>query len=384
MWYAAGSMSAPRHQALGFWGGEIAVRPACALTGAHVLHAYFNACPESPDGRHVLAFVSDQTTAEVGHLVVIERISGAVRELTGELIVEDAHRQAYQQWVCGGEQVVYQDLRAGQWIVAARELSSGQERVLCSGRQLGWAQPHACLVPLHGPHWAPGTHRDLQLLDVTTGEVRTALRAEDVVAEHADWVRHHLGDGPISIFFPVLSPDLGRVFFKLATPLDGVFRSPRASRREGLFVYDLRTGRCLLRRDTWGHPAWFPDSRRIINIPPVVIDLDSATEAVPSGLPSLPGRHPSVARDGRTLVADALVDAEDRATQRWSIVVADLAGGGWRLLWRAPGCGPGTSSWRPPHPHPVFSADGRRIYFNLNTGANTLLHVAAVRTGGPG
>jgi hypothetical protein len=37
----------------------------------------------------------------------------------------------------------------------------------------------------------------------------------------------------------------------------------------------------------------------------------------------------------------------------------------------------GTTSWRPAHPHPVFSSDDRRIYFNANPDARTALCVAA-------
>jgi hypothetical protein len=36
----------------------------------------------------------------------------------------------------------------------------------------------------------------------------------------------------------------------------------------------------------------------------------------------------------------------------------------------------GATSWRPSHPHPVFSADGRRVYYNVNDGRWTQLYVA--------
>jgi len=37
---------------------------------------------------------------------------------------------------------------------------------------------------------------------------------------------------------------------------------------------------------------------------------------------------------------------------------------------------PGAASWRVSHPHPVFSADGQRIYFNKSNGEFTQLFVA--------
>ena len=33
----------------------------------------------------------------------------------------------------------------------------------------------------------------------------------------------------------------------------------------------------------------------------------------------------------------------------------------------------GSTTWRKNHPHPVFSADGRRIDYNVNTGKYTQL-----------
>ena len=44
----------------------------------------------------------------------------------------------------------------------------------------------------------------------------------------------------------------------------------------------------------------------------------------------------------------------------------------------------GTTSWRRSHPHPVFSADGRRIYFNVSSDARTRLFVAEVGDGSAG
>ena len=36
----------------------------------------------------------------------------------------------------------------------------------------------------------------------------------------------------------------------------------------------------------------------------------------------------------------------------------------------------GSTSWRRSHPHPVFSSDGKRLYFNVSTDRWTRLFVA--------
>src|SRR5262249_3365399 len=144
-------------------------------------------------------------------------------------------------------------------------------------------------------------HRDLELLDVGTGAIRTVVTAAEVRAAYPMEVAQHFGDRPISIFFPILSPDHGKVIFKLATPAAGDFRSKDASDREGLVCYDLRAGKLLWMRGKWGHPAWHPDSGSVINVDGkglYVIDAATGATRRPQGLPAFPGSHPSFSRQG--------------------------------------------------------------------------------------
>lgn len=343
---------------------------------AHALHAYFDACPESPDGRLVALFVSARPDAHVGDICVVERATGETRVLAEGVEVEDAHRQAYQQWACGGECLVYQELRAGRWRVCAIDLATGERRELCADRQLAWGRPGLDVVPLHGPHWAPGAHRDLELLDLRSGRIEVALTVEEVAATQEAWVRARFGDRPLSIFFPTLSPDGRRVIFKLAAPKSGVFRDPHASDRHGLFAWDLAQRRPLYFREGWGHPAWHPDSRHVFTPPDALIDVIAGSESAIAGLEPLRGAHPGFTSDGRRLVTDFL--AEDG---RWGLAVTDLAAPGWRTVYLPPAPGAGTTSWRPPHPHPAVSADGRRVYFNANLGPWCVCHVAELPEG---
>ena len=61
----------------------------------------------------------------------------------------------------------------------------------------------------------------------------------------------------------------------------------------------------------------------------------------------------------------------------WGIVLADARGGKHVLLHSFKNDG-GARSWRRSHPHPVFSADGKRIYFNVSEGTWTRRYVAEV------
>src|SRR5262249_42690721 len=129
-------------------------------------------------------------------------------------------------------------LPTGEWVVMGVDVKTGDERLLARGRQLSFGQPAHDIVPLYGPHWKPGDHRGLELLNVETGTIeQTAVTPEAIHQAYPDWVRKTFGDKPISVFFPLLSPDLSRVLFKVATPAGGGFRGKRASERFGLLCY---------------------------------------------------------------------------------------------------------------------------------------------------
>jgi hypothetical protein len=212
-------------------------------------------------------------------------------------------------------------------------------------------------------------------MDVATGAIRTAATADALTQAYGPWVRREFGGRPVSIFFPVLSPDLKRVFFKVATAGVDDFRSKDASHREGLIGYDLERRRFLFLRERWGHPAWHPDSRTILEVDNQLIDSDDgATAVIPDG-PRMRGAHPSVSPDGTLFVTDGLLEAMGGRPGEWGIVVGDLRGRHHVVLHRFDNAR-GARSWRRSHPHPAFSADGRRIYFNVSNGDWTQLHVA--------
>jgi hypothetical protein len=367
------------------WRGKVTPRPLLPDLKAHALHAYYLASPESPDGRWVLFYVSTTPEGYEGELRALERATGRVRTLSRKLIVEDAHRAACQQWLSGGRRVAFHDFRGGEWVVACVDLESQEERVLARGRQVGFGSPRSDILPLYGPHGNPGERRGLELLNVETGEIRTVLTPVAVRQAYPDWVSKAYGDRPISVFFPVLSPDATRVFFKLASPLPSDadpaspdhFRRP-ASDRKGLFVYDLDAGRLAWAQPrAWGHPAWHPDSKQILQMHHLLIDAGTGASRSLPDLPRLPGSpHPSAAPDGALFATDFSppLDAPEKKGF-WSVLVGDLRGKDSVVIHSFDLSG-GARSWRRPHPHPVFSPDGKRLYFHATAAGWTQLHVA--------
>lgn len=360
---------------LAAWRSGVKVRPVSADAKGHTIHSYFNTCPESPDGKWVLFFASATADSHLGEVRIRDRATGEEKVLARNISVEDAHRVACQQWVSKGRRVVFHGERDREWFVSAVDLETGSERVLAKGRLAGWGQSHADVVPLYGPHWDPGPHRDLELLNVETGEIRTAVTNADVKAKFPGWLAKAYGDKPTSIFFPVLSPDMSRVFFKMASPSGGDARSSSASQRQGLVCYSLANEKFLFLRERWGHPAWHPDQKTIVEMAYTLIDSDTGQERRLPGLPAVRGDHPSASPDGKLIVTDTTMDKFGGDAKEWGIVVANATGGEHVLIHRFDNSR-GAASWRRSHPHPVFSPDGRRIYFNVSDGQWTRLFVA--------
>lgn len=382
---------------LAAWRSGVKVAAVCGDAESHSIHTYFNTSPESPNGKCVLFFRSGEPEAQMGDVCIYDRQSGEVRVLAKDVETEDAHRVACQQWTMNGKEVVYHALRktykgkprafgfatvrANHWHIFAIHIESGEARDLATDRQLCWGAPTGDLVPMYGPHWKPGKHRDLELLNVRTGEIKTALTCEQVQADNSAWFSDTFGEKPTSIFFPILSPDATRVLFKIATPAGGGFRDPKGSQREGLFCYDLTTGKMLCRQASWGHPAWHADSKQVINVRRrqlVVMDSTTGVERPITGSPQVPGSHPAFSPDGKLYVSDWRVDSPEVPAGTWRVIVGDVQTGEHVVLDEFIGT-EGATSWRGSHPHPVFSPDGKRIYFNVNEGRWTRLMVAEAK-----
>lgn len=357
------------------WRNGVIVRPVAPALKAHSLHAYFTANPESPDGQWVLFYTSTTADGHHGEIRIRHRQTGEEKILARNVTTEDAHRAACQQWLAQGRRVVFHDERQGEWLVASVEIATGQERILARGRLAGWGNPHSSLLPIYGLHWNPGEHRDLELVDTDTGAIRTALTASAVGQAYGSFLKKQFGDQPFSIFFPVLSPNAERVFFKLAAAGNGDARSTAASKRLGLICYDLAQQRFLYQSEKWGHPAWYPDSRQIAEANWIIYDSDTGKSQRLPGLPGTGSGHPNVSPDTQLMATDLTMDKLGGREKDWGIVLADMRGTNYVLLTQFDNS-KGAKSWRRSHPHPVFNADGRRLYFNVSSNQWTQLFVA--------
>ena len=358
------------------WRQGVRIAPVSKAIGRHTMHTYYLLNPESPDGRRVLFFSSTDPAGHVGDVRMIDRETGEETALAEGVNTEDAHRVAMQQWISGGRRVAFHEVVGGRWRVVVVDVETGSRTTVAEDRQLAFGRPDGDLLPLYGCHWNPGSHRDLELYDTAMGTMRTAVTIGEVEERYGDFLRREFGGRPTSIAFPALSPDHSRVFFKIAAGSGGDdYMRKDASVRQGLICRDLGKNRFTFMREKWGHPGWHPDSRRYIEMGNVLHDTDTGAATPIPDVPILGGQHLAVSPRGGVWVSDGLTETIGGPPGEWAVQVADLRGRQFVELQRFMGGG-GAKSWRVSHPHPVFNARGDRIYYNVNSGAHTQLHVA--------
>jgi hypothetical protein len=350
-------------------------KPVAPHENRHVIHSYFHTIPESPDGKYVVYYTSDDPKGERGDLRIQERSTGKETIIADGLVCEDAHRVACQQWVNHGKTVVYHNLSEGTWKVMAYDMKSRKTKALAENRQLGFGVFESEWVPIYGCHWNPGPHRDFEMVNVETGEIKTVLTMDEVLEQNREILVKRFENRPLSIFFPVLSPDGKRAFYKIAAGNGGNTHIGKVSDRECKGVYDLENKRQLAFFPTWGHPSWGYDSKEILEKGNYAVNMETGKRRNFSMKTS---DHPSFAPNGRVFVSDGKVTKADYeitgnmvvdvgSTEEAKDVRIDL------FYSKA-----GAKSWRVNHAHPVFSFDSNRIYYNVNDGPWTRLMVAEI------
>src|SRR6478672_5985880 len=108
------------------WRKDVKIHPLID-EDVHSIHAYYVFNPESPDGTKVLYYVSTVPSGEQGEIRIFERKTGKSTVIAKDIITEDAHRAACQQWVAGGKKVAFHTARAsGEWEVVVVDVESGK------------------------------------------------------------------------------------------------------------------------------------------------------------------------------------------------------------------------------------------------------------------
>jgi Tol biopolymer transport system component len=362
---------------LAAWRQGVKISPVSKVDARHTMHTYYLLNPESPDGRRVVFYASTEANGHIGQIVVLDRETGKEKVLADDVHTEDAHRVALQQWTLGGTAVAYHEVRDKRWRVVVVDVETGSKKIVAEDRQLAFGRGDGHTLPLYGCHWNPGEHRGLYLYDLKTDQLREPCKITDVEQKYGAWLQKEFGGKPTSIAFPAISPDHKRVFFKMAAGGGGNEYMGKVSQRQGIVFFDLEKNQLTAMREKWGHPAWHPDSFHWIEMGNILMDADGGPMTRIPNVPVLRGQHLAMHPSGKLWVQDGTTELQGGAPGEWAVMVASVEGNQFEYVQKFIG-NRGARSWRVNHPHPVFSADGKRLYYNINADGYSRLHVAEI------
>ena len=366
--------------------------------------SYYTLCPEAPDGSDRIALASADLEKGFGQVRIVDR-AGRVLDTFGRTPVSSAfwHTGLWQSWSPDARYLFYQSGTGEKPSVTRRELATGRESAIADadleGAPTGWAKPvSGMLGMLYAAGYADGQYRPEQSpipfddrdkhglfeYDFDTREKRLALSVRQVLDAVPDdrlaqWdreQRQRTGNGlTLMLYCLRWSPDGKRMLFHFGNHcVDKRRGEPRILK---IFTANADRSNIRLALDLCEKPgvhwSWQPDNARLVGYGPLpeasrglalcAVDADGGNFHKIASHHS--GGHPSI---HPTLPHLALTDT---GSQPGKIELIDLRTDEtvWALEqdreW-----GPQTPGRNPNRVchHPVFSRDGRSIWFNRMEG----------------
>jgi hypothetical protein len=342
---------------------------------AGAIHAYFDLCPESPDGKHVTYFAFDDEIPGSGRVHVTET-SGANDRAVGPTMYAGAHAAARQQWAStteiaygrceDGPHTDFVDIGTG----AVRQMP-GAIRMASSCGTFGVTSSHEQRSFKCEPDPVESVYR----MDFAAGELVRLFTRDDAMALHPQRDRMLFEEHSLMTFkHTKIAPD-GRRFFVVFTN-EGHFRGPddstrpRSPRAKSIYLCHVDGSGLRYLTEFGHHPFWGHDSSEVWAATQsetgpgqdfIAFDAESGDRRVV--VRNAVCTHSSLHPNGDCLIADQM-RTPDR--ERCRLVRIDLRTAEHTLLATVPT--PDVSHQSGCHPHPVWSRDGSCAYFNAAPG----------------
>lgn len=329
------------------------------------IHSYFDLCPESPDGQWVVYFRFNDKPPAVGAVMVASR-DGTDHRVMAEGARGTAHGGAFQQWA-GPQAIGYSTSDEGGACAviasiadASRRRLDSAVRMFCPETGLGLVSSHELAIVGD----AIPERAAVYLVDLESGARRPLFDVADCVADHP--ARAQIA-GPEHYKFKHTkwAPD-GQHFFVVFNNEGAARTGIDTPRIKALYLADADGAKPRFLTEFGHHPMWSGNGEYAYYFERAEGGGQDLVAFYPKSgerqvlLGGIEGCHSSLSPDSKWLVADAYRwgGVEDAGV----LLLYEMGAGKQEVLaeftvrdlTHQTGC----------HAHPVWSRDGRRVYFN--------------------
>ncbi len=320
-------------------------------------HSYFDLCPESPDGTKVIYFQYDNGAPGEGRIVICSA-DGKKPVNVPFTCYGNSHNVAAQQWI-NNDKVVFQFLEDNETYCGVYSISEGAFRKVSGGiRMFSDITGLGLFVAIESGDDMRGQAEQIVCsLDLNKNRIRKLFTLKDAAAIHP--LRDKLSSLEGAYFkHTKWSPEGGKFITVFQYKPDALVKSIFVANADGS---DLRY-LC----EFGHHPMWSRDSSYIYALRKLPEEGYNELLSYPIDgsepyilLERVLGVHSSISPDNRYLVVDVFGWEKDG---QGAILLYDLSVKDYEVLATFPL--PDTTHSTGTHPHPVWSRNGKRVYFN--------------------